>query len=67
MSEAEIVDPKPVAEAKCAPQCNKFDQVYQQCVKRIEGQEGKHCTGYKMDYWKCIDKCAAPLYFPKLK
>jgi len=65
--EVEIVDPKVVAEEECKPACVKYEDIYNQCAKRIEGQEGKHCTGYALDWWKCIDQCAAPKYFPKLK
>ena len=55
------------AEQACAPKCVTLDQIYQACVERVKGKEGKHCSGYKMDWIACIDKCAAPIYFPKLK
>jgi ubiquinol-cytochrome c reductase subunit 6 len=63
----ELIDPKKVAEAACHEPCLKPFNIYQECAKRVAGVEGKHCTGYYMDYWKCVDHCATPKYFHKLK
>lgn len=65
--DGEQVNVKVQAEKSCEPKCIKEKTTYDQCVRRIEGKDGKHCSGYAFDYWGCIDKCAAPKYFPKLK
>lgn len=67
MSDTEFIDPKKVAEESCREPCTKPFTIYQECAKRIEGKEGQHCTGFAMDYWKCVDACATPKYFHLLK
>ncbi|KAI3460486.1 hypothetical protein Pfo_017149 [Paulownia fortunei] len=68
-AEEEIVDQKRVLEDSCKSKCTKPYVDYQQCVKRVEGDDSghKHCTGQYFDYWSCIDKCVAPKLFPDLK
>jgi ubiquinol-cytochrome c reductase subunit 6 len=41
----------------------------QECAKRIEGDTtgDAHCTGWYYDYYRCVDKCAAPKVFAALK
>jgi len=35
---------------------------------RIAGnKEGLNCEPWTFDYWKCVDKCAAPKIFALLK
>ncbi|KAF3963882.1 hypothetical protein CMV_011772 [Castanea mollissima] len=69
MAEEEPVDQKKYFEELCKPKCVKPLLEYQACVKRIQGDESghKHCTGQYFDYWSCVDKCAAPKIFSKLK
>ncbi|KAL8459322.1 hypothetical protein ACS0TY_035848 [Phlomoides rotata] len=69
MAEEEIVDPKRALEDSCRPKCTKPYVDYQQCVKRVNGDDSgqKHCTGQYFDYWSCIDKCVAPKLFHELK
>jgi len=67
--EEEVVDPKAEIENGCKPKCVKHLLAYQACETRIEEDEDgqKHCTGQYFDYWGCVDKCAAPKLFRKLK
>ncbi|KAG0557569.1 hypothetical protein KC19_11G141200 [Ceratodon purpureus] len=65
--ESDPVDTKPECEASCKPRCVKQLLAYEACEKRIEGKEGKHCTGQYFDYWGCIDRCSATKLFRTLK
>lgn len=69
--EPEFIDYKKVAEESVKAKCSKEFDCYKQCEKRITGPDGqyikgKHCTGFAIEYWQCIDHHAAPLYFKKL-
>lgn len=59
MDEADVVDPMPAIEKECHVPCVKAWKIYEECVKRIEGDEtgDKHCTGYYFDYWTCNHHC----------
>jgi len=63
--EEEPVDMKEVYEEACKPKCGKELREYEACQKRIEDDTTgeAHCTGQYLDFWKCIDKCAAPKIF----
>eukprot|EP00461_Guttulinopsis_vulgaris_P002161 UN02162 len=63
----EPVNPKKAAEEQCHPTCIKPWEIYEQCAVRIEGKKGAHCQGYYLDYWKCIDQCALPKWWPKIE
>jgi ubiquinol-cytochrome c reductase subunit 6 len=41
----------------------------QECAKRIESDTTgeAHCTGWYYDYYRCVDKCAAPKLWASLK
>lgn len=67
MSDEEPVNPKLVAEEQCKPQCPAQWKEYEKCVARIEGKPGKHCQGYYLEFWHCVDKCALPIYWKELK
>ncbi|KAL0365966.1 UNVERIFIED_CONTAM: Cytochrome b-c1 complex subunit-1, mitochondrial [Sesamum radiatum] len=68
-AEEGIMDQKRALEDSCRSQCTKAYVDYQQCSRRVEGDESgqKHCTGQFFDYWACIDKCVAPKLFQELK
>ncbi|CAI0440408.1 unnamed protein product, partial [Linum tenue] len=66
-ADEEPVDQKKYLEESCKPKCVKPLLEYEACVKRIQGDDHKHCTGQYFDYWFCVDKCVAPKLFPKLK
>jgi ubiquinol-cytochrome c reductase subunit 6 len=59
-------NPKVAAEELCKPKCQEPWKTYLQCQDRIEGQNGKHCQGYYLDFWHCVDKCALPIYTKKI-
>jgi len=63
------VDSKKEYEKECEPKCSHPAKLYQDCVDRIKVDKTgvKHCTGQKFDFWRCIDKCAAPKIWEKLK
>ncbi len=66
----EVVDIKIVAEEAAKKKCNAQFEEYKKCELRITGEDGefikgKHCTGFALEYWKCIDTHAAPVYFKK--
>ncbi|KAL4423424.1 hypothetical protein ABPG77_010002 [Micractinium sp. CCAP 211/92] len=69
MADEEPVNPQIEVEESCKPQCVKAWLEYQACAERVEKDESgeAHCTGQYFDYWHCIDKCAAPKLFAKLK
>jgi ubiquinol-cytochrome c reductase subunit 6 len=69
MADEEVINPKPLVEEKCKPQCIKAFLKYEECAKRIaEDTTGEaHCTGQYFDYWHCIDKCASKKLFALLK
>lgn len=72
MVEYSETDPKPEIEEGCKVECLKAWNEYKACAERIKnephGHGGPaHCTGQYFDYWACIDKCAAPRLFARLK
>jgi len=67
MAEEEPKDPRPEIEEQCKPGCVSFLKEYEACVERIQAKVGGHCTGQYFDYYKCIDTCAAPKVFQKIK
>ena len=75
MVEYSETDPKPEVEESCKPSCIKFLSEYKACAERISkpahghgGDHGpRHCAGQYFDYLACIDKCAAPKLFARLK
>lgn len=65
---AENLDIKQAAEVACMDKCEPTWAIYKACEKRIEGvKTEKNCAGYYTDHWACIDKCAVPLYYYRLK
>lgn len=64
--EAEAVDPKIAIDAACHSGCEKVWDIYLECGKRIEEKGRGECSGYYMDYFKCIDKCATKKLFKEL-
>lgn len=47
-----------------------LSQSYKGCVGRfnaIKGETEANCAPYYMDFWHCVDECAAPKIFAKLK
>eukprot|EP00871_Galdieria_phlegrea_P003533 jgi/Galph1/4180/GphlegSOOS_G2814.1 len=69
MSEEEPVDKKPEIEESCKPHCSREWAEYRACVKRIENDTTgeAHCTGQYLDFWHCVDHCAAKKIFQTLK
>jgi len=69
MADAEPVDCKKAIEKECEPKCAVQNKAYEACVERIKDDKtgAKHCSGQKFDFWRCIDKCAAPKIFAQLK
>ncbi|KAJ4760828.1 Cytochrome b-c1 complex subunit 6 [Rhynchospora pubera] len=69
LADEEIMDQKKYFEDTCKPNCVRPLRAYQECVERIKDDESghKHCTGQYFDFWACIDTCAAPRLFDKLK
>ncbi|KAK8597267.1 hypothetical protein V6N12_065739 [Hibiscus sabdariffa] len=68
-ADEEPVDQKKTLESVCQSGCAKPKHGYEECVKRISGDDTgtKHCTGQYFDYLACVDKCVAPKLFAKLK
>jgi ubiquinol-cytochrome c reductase subunit 6 len=64
--EAEPVDPKPAIDAACHSGCTKAWDIYKECEARIEAKGRGECSGYYMDYFKCIDHCATKKLFKAL-
>mmetsp|Transcript_6069 Transcript_6069/g.15539 ORF Transcript_6069/g.15539 Transcript_6069/m.15539 type:complete len:81 (+) Transcript_6069:53-295(+) len=56
-------DPSEQIEKECHVSCTSAWDSYQACAKRIEDKPDGHCTGQYLDYWHCIDKCAADKKF----
>jgi len=75
MVEYSETDPKPEIEEGCKVGCIKFLSEYKACAERIakpahggaHGNEPRACVGQYFDYYACIDKCAAPRLFARLK
>eukprot|EP01115_Flamella_aegyptia_P002672 TRINITY_DN136795_c0_g1_i1.p1 TRINITY_DN136795_c0_g1~~TRINITY_DN136795_c0_g1_i1.p1 ORF type:complete len:68 (+),score=16.57 TRINITY_DN136795_c0_g1_i1:77-280(+) len=67
MSEDMCEIKKKVEEQCRVGKCLKLYQEYQECGKRVEGKEGKHCEPHYWDYLACVDKCVAPKLFKELK
>lgn len=66
--QADAVDQKARFEKDCHKPCEKQHNEYEKCKVRIQGNtEGLNCEPWKFDYWKCVDKCAAPKIFATLK
>ena len=61
------VDPKPAIEKTCEPACSSVWEIYKKCEVRIEEKGRGECSGYYMDYFKCIDKCAHKKLFNSLE
>lgn len=63
------VDTKPTIEEACKPGCSQRWADYEACIKRVaaSGDEEAHCTGQYLDFWKCVDACAAKKIFAPLK
>ena len=65
------VDAKPEIEAKCKQGCQQFVKAYEACAERIQKgevhHEGANCSGQYFEMFACIDKCAAPKIFAKIK
>lgn len=53
---AEDVDTKPEVDKSCEPGCSSVWETYKKCEARIEEKGRGECSGYYMDYFKCIDK-----------
>ena len=67
MSESD--DAKDRVENECRPHCTRAWYEYEECVKRLEKDTSgeAHCTGQYLDFWHCIDHCAAKKLFKALK
>eukprot|EP00276_Gloeochaete_wittrockiana_P002998 CAMPEP_0184656260 /NCGR_PEP_ID=MMETSP0308-20130426/16134_1 /TAXON_ID=38269 /ORGANISM="Gloeochaete witrockiana, Strain SAG 46.84" /LENGTH=66 /DNA_ID=CAMNT_0027093291 /DNA_START=76 /DNA_END=276 /DNA_ORIENTATION=- len=61
------VDMKPELEKECHSACKKFWEEYEACSERVHKVRRGNCAPFFMDYYSCIDKCAAPKIFSKLK
>lgn len=67
-ADSEPVDPKPQAEKECHASCTKQWSQYEACKERIAKKAGGGtCEPWAMDYWRCVDKCAAGKIFKQLK
>jgi ubiquinol-cytochrome c reductase subunit 6 len=67
-AQADAVDPKPRIEKECHKPCERQWAEYEKCKVRIAGnKDGLNCEPWTFDYWKCVDKCAAPKIFALLK
>lgn len=67
MVEYSETDPKPEIEDSCKVECLKLLHTYKACTERIKDDKDAHCVGQYFDYWACIDKCASPRLFARLK
>ena len=65
-TEAEAIDTKPAVDKSCEPGCVSVWETYKKCEARIEEKGRGECSGYYMDYFKCIDKCAVKKLFKTL-
>ena len=61
------VDPKPAIEKTCEPNCAGVWATYKKCEVRIEEKGRGECSGFYMDYFKCIDHCAHKKLFNSLE
>eukprot|EP01083_Nonionella_stella_P104967 301483_1 len=64
--EVELVDPKIVIDKECMiTKCKAQVREYEDCGPRlkIDKTGRKHCFGYHMDMWYCIDHCGAKKLF----
>lgn len=66
---AETLDIKQAAEAACHDKCENTWAIYKACEKRLADHniKDKDCSGYYTEHWACIDRCAYPLYWYKIK
>lgn len=62
-TEQEAVDTKGDVDKKCHPGCAAVWEVYKQCETRIEEKGAGQCSGFYMDYFRCIDKCSTKHLF----
>ncbi len=69
MDDDEPVDPKALADARCAASfdCAKLKVQYDQCASRIEAKGEGQCTGQYMDFISCIDHCASKAVMSQLR
>ncbi|MBA0843473.1 hypothetical protein Goarm_000659, partial [Gossypium armourianum] len=69
-ADEEPVDQKKLLESICQSNCAKPKNGYEECVKRISGDDTgtMHCTGQYFDYLAFDDEMqVAPKLFGKLK
>ncbi|KAJ3312655.1 hypothetical protein HDV04_002797 [Boothiomyces sp. JEL0838] len=68
---SEIVDQKPIIEEECkeSHHCHPFNEKLAKCTARVEGGDAgeETCVEEFMDLMECVDHCAAPKLFSKLK
>ena len=66
------MDVKPAADKACHAPCVAAWVAYEACGARLRARAaaGDHdgtCEPWAHDYWRCVDKCAAPKVFATLK
>ncbi|KAJ1631446.1 hypothetical protein T492DRAFT_995401 [Pavlovales sp. CCMP2436] len=63
----EAVDTSPAVEKECHSSCTAVFAAYEACAERIVDKPEGHCTGQYLDYFACIDHCAAGKKFAHTK
>lgn len=67
MADDEPQDPRAAIEEACKPGCSSYLKEYEACTERVKAKGDGHCSGQYFDFYHCIDKCAAPKVFSKIK
>ena len=66
--EVEIVDPKEAIVEQCKETtCHHEVEHLQACAERVEGGANEKCVEEFFHLMHCVDGCAAPKLFSKLK
>lgn len=65
-SEPELQDVKEGIDKKCHAGCASAWDAYKKCAARIEEKGHGECAGWYMDYFRCLDTCAAKYTFKSL-
>ena len=68
--EEEIVDPAVAIKERCAEEkCTKYKDRLDECNSRVESKNftTETCTEEILDFYHCVDHCAADKIFKKVK
>uniref|UniRef100_A0A914UPW4 Cytochrome b-c1 complex subunit 6 n=1 Tax=Plectus sambesii TaxID=2011161 RepID=A0A914UPW4_9BILA len=65
----EVVDPLPAAREECEHHCTKLKERLDECNNRVSSRTktDENCHEEFIDFISCVDHCAMPKAFAKLK